>query len=65
VRTISFNHDGQYIASASEDLFIDIVCYIYDYCCIILLQAISTIDLIYVELVQNFTSKNVPSFVIG
>ncbi|KAG0566409.1 hypothetical protein KC19_7G061900 [Ceratodon purpureus] len=24
VRTISFNHDGQYIASASEDLFIDI-----------------------------------------
>jgi THO complex subunit 3 len=25
VRTISFNYDGQYIASASEDLFIDIV----------------------------------------
>lgn len=25
MRTISFNHDGQYIASASEDLFIDIV----------------------------------------
>lgn len=24
VRTISFNHDGKYIASASEDLFIDI-----------------------------------------
>jgi WD40 repeat protein len=24
VRTISFNYDGQYIASASEDLFIDI-----------------------------------------
>ncbi|KAL4566944.1 hypothetical protein LXL04_031070 [Taraxacum kok-saghyz] len=26
VRTISFNHTGDYIASASEDLFIDIVC---------------------------------------
>lgn len=26
VRTISFNHTGEYIASASEDLFIDIVC---------------------------------------
>lgn len=25
VRTISFNHTGEYIASASEDLFIDIV----------------------------------------
>lgn len=28
VRTISFNHDGQYIASASEDLFIDIVSFL-------------------------------------
>lgn len=26
VRTISFNHTGEYIALASEDLFIDIVC---------------------------------------
>lgn len=26
VRTISFNYTGEYIASASEDLFIDIVC---------------------------------------
>lgn len=26
VRTISFSHTGDYIASASEDLFIDIVC---------------------------------------
>lgn len=25
VRTISFNHTGEYIASASEDLIIDIV----------------------------------------
>ena len=25
MRTISSNHDGQYIASASEDLFMDIV----------------------------------------
>ena len=24
MQTISFNHDGQYIASASEDIFIDI-----------------------------------------
>lgn len=29
VRTISFNHTGDLIASASEDMFIDIVSYIH------------------------------------
>lgn len=30
VRTISFNHTGEYIASASEDLFIDIVWFLWN-----------------------------------
>ena len=38
MRTISFNHDGQYIASASEDLFIDIVSAHNDLCCCLLLR---------------------------
>ena len=34
VRTLSFSHDSQMIASASEDLFIDIVSHCNHYTCV-------------------------------
>jgi len=51
VRTISFNHDGQYIASASEDLFIDIVSYL-------------DLDILEVKVMAEMIPTNNSSFVM-